>query len=66
MLSVPREPVWRIANLARLKYIRAFGNTPGHVNHWSRRSFVDFVGRELDVGQVLSPFPWTMLAARRR
>jgi 2-polyprenyl-3-methyl-5-hydroxy-6-metoxy-1,4-benzoquinol methylase len=59
--SVPREPVWRVLNLARLKYLSGLGNTPGHLNHWSKRGFTDFVGRRLDVRNVLSPFPWTMV-----
>jgi ubiquinone/menaquinone biosynthesis C-methylase UbiE len=66
VLSVPREPIWRAANMARGKYIGQLGNTPGHINHWSRRSFADFVGRHFDVVDVRSPFPWTMVGARAR
>jgi ubiquinone/menaquinone biosynthesis C-methylase UbiE len=65
VLSVPREPIWRAANLARGKYLSALGNTPGHINHWSKRSFTSLVGRHLSVETVTSPFPWTMVAARR-
>ncbi|MGB5644689.1 MAG: class I SAM-dependent methyltransferase, partial [Gammaproteobacteria bacterium] len=36
ILSVPREPVWRILNIARGKYLSNLGNTPGHIQHWSR------------------------------
>ena len=36
MVSVPREPLWRALNLARLKYVGELGNTPGHLNHWSQ------------------------------
>ena len=64
VLSVPREPVWRAANMARGKYLGALGNTPGHVQHWSRRGFSRFVGSQLAVATVRSPFPWTMVAAR--
>jgi len=63
VLSVPREPVWRLANMARGKYLRELGNTPGHVNHWSRSSFEALVASELYVRSVASPFPWTMVAA---
>ena len=66
VLSVPREPVWRVANMARGKYIGALGNTPGHVNHWSKRSFASLVATQFDVVDVRSPFPWTMVAARSR
>lgn len=63
VMSVPFEPVWRLGNMARGRYLRQFGNTPGHVNHWSRRSFRRMVSRHFDVERVLSPLPWTMLRA---
>lgn len=66
VVSVPREPIWCAANLARGKYVRAFGNTPGHINHWSKKAFADLVGRRFQVQAVHSPFPWTMVAARVR
>ncbi|MGH9133117.1 MAG: class I SAM-dependent methyltransferase [Ilumatobacteraceae bacterium] len=64
VLSVPREPIWRVANMARGKYLADLGNTPGHVQHWSRRSFAALVGSQLDVMSVSTPFPWTMIEAR--
>jgi SAM-dependent methyltransferase len=66
VLSVPREPIWRVANMARGKYLRDLGNTPGHIQHWSRRSFARLVGGHFDPVAVRSPFPWTMVAARAR
>jgi len=66
IVSVPREPLWRALNLARLKYVGALGNTAGHLNHWSRRSFVDFLERRFDVVEVRSPIPWTMALCRAR
>ena len=65
VLSVPREPVWRVANVARGKYIGDLGNTPGHINHWSSRSFAGLVSRHFAVDGVRKPFPWTMVAAHR-
>lgn len=64
VLSVPREPIWRIANMARGKYLRDLGNTPGHIQHWSKRAFSAEVGRHFRVESVRSPFPWTMVCAR--
>ena len=66
LVSVPREPIWRITNMARGAYLRDLGNTPGHVNHWSRRSFVSLLSRYGTVEHVRSPFPWTMLLVRVR
>lgn len=64
LVSVPREPLWRALNMARGAYLRDLGNTPGHVNHWSKRSFVDLLSRHGDVVEARSPFPWTMLLVR--
>jgi 2-polyprenyl-3-methyl-5-hydroxy-6-metoxy-1,4-benzoquinol methylase len=66
LVSVPREPLWRGLNMARGAYLRDLGNTPGHVNHWSRKSFVATLARYGEVLEVRSPFPWTMLLARVR
>jgi SAM-dependent methyltransferase len=66
ILSVPREPIWRVGNMARGRYLGALGNTPGHVNHWSKRSFRRFVATEFDVLSVWAPPPWTMARARPR
>jgi 2-polyprenyl-3-methyl-5-hydroxy-6-metoxy-1,4-benzoquinol methylase len=64
LVSVPREPLWRALNMARGAYLREFGNTPGHLNHWSRRSFEALLGRYGQVQEARSPFPWTMLLVR--
>jgi 2-polyprenyl-3-methyl-5-hydroxy-6-metoxy-1,4-benzoquinol methylase len=64
LVSVPHEPLWRMLNMARGAYWSALGNTPGHLNHWSRRSFVELLSRHGEVVEVRSPFPWTMLLVR--
>ena len=64
LVSVPREPLWRMLNMARGAYWADLGNTPGHLNHWSRRSFVALLSRHGRVTEVRSPFPWTMLLVR--
>jgi len=64
LVSVPREPLWRMLNMARGAYLRDLGNTPGHVNHWSKRSFVRLLERHGEVVEKRSPFPWTMLLVR--
>jgi len=64
LVSVPREPLWRGLNIARGAYWKDLGNTPGHVNHWSKRSFVALLSRHGEVVQARSPFPWTMLLVR--
>jgi ubiquinone/menaquinone biosynthesis C-methylase UbiE len=66
VLSVPREPIWRALNLVRGAYVREWGNTPGHVQHWSRHAFAALVGEQFDVSAVKSPLPWTLVTARVR
>ncbi len=66
VLSVPREPIWRVANLARGRYLRQLGNTPGHVNHWSARQFRTLVAHHFEVRATRTPFPWTVVSASLR
>ncbi len=66
LLSVPREPLWRILNVCRLKYIASLGNTPGHVQHWSSDSFLRLLSERFHVLEVRKPLPWTMVLARPR
>jgi 2-polyprenyl-3-methyl-5-hydroxy-6-metoxy-1,4-benzoquinol methylase len=66
LVSVPREPLWRGLNMARGAYLRDLGNTPGHVNHWSKRAFVSLLSRYGTVEEARSPFPWTMVLVRTR
>jgi 2-polyprenyl-3-methyl-5-hydroxy-6-metoxy-1,4-benzoquinol methylase len=64
LVSVPREPVWRLLNLARGAYVSDLGNTPGHVNHWSRPAFVRLLERHGRPAAIRAPFPWTMALVR--
>jgi 2-polyprenyl-3-methyl-5-hydroxy-6-metoxy-1,4-benzoquinol methylase len=64
LVSVPREPLWRVLNVVRGAYWSELGNTPGHLNHWSKRSFVRLLSRHGDIAEVRSPFPWTMALVR--
>ena len=66
LVSVPREPLWRALNLVRGSYLSEMGNTPGHLNHWSKRSFVDLLSRHGEIVEARTPLPWTMLLVRLR
>jgi SAM-dependent methyltransferase len=66
LLSVPREPLWRVLNLARFKYVGELGNTPGHLGHWSRRGFLGLLRSRVEVVDVRSPVPWTMALCTTR
>lgn len=66
ILGVPREPLWRFLNMCRLKYIKDFGNTPGHLNHWSKKSIIKLV--EQKFGKIIaveSVIPWTIILAEK-
>ncbi|MCU7933981.1 MAG: class I SAM-dependent methyltransferase [Candidatus Thiodiazotropha sp. (ex Dulcina madagascariensis)] len=66
ILSVPREPLWRVLNMVRGAYWKDLGNTPGHLQHWSRGEFIRFVSQEFEVMETRSVLPWTVLLARSR
>lgn len=63
LLSVPREPLFRLGNLLTGRHLGALGNTPGHLNHWSGGSFQRFVATVATVQRRLSPLPWTIVWA---
>jgi 2-polyprenyl-3-methyl-5-hydroxy-6-metoxy-1,4-benzoquinol methylase len=60
LVSVPREPLWRMLNLVRGAHWRSLGDTPGHRQHFSRRSLVRLVSGRGRVLAVRSPLPWTV------
>lgn len=66
ILGVPREPIWRALNMARGKYLKDFGNTVGHLNHWGSKGLVQFM--KTHFGLVLEkkqPLPWTIVLAEK-
>ncbi len=66
VVSVPNEPTWRLLNMVRGTYLKELGNTPGHIQHWSAKSFTAMVGEYFDVVSVAKPLPWTVVRARAR
>lgn len=66
LLSVPWEPPWRLLNLLRGRYLGALGNTPGHVQHFSRAAIRRLVASRFELVAERRPLPWTVLLARRR
>jgi len=64
IISVPNEPIWRVLNFLRGKYWSDWGNTPGHINHWSAAEFIDLVSNYGEVISVTKPLPWTIIKAR--
>jgi len=62
LVSVPREPIWRILNLMRGQ----LHDTPGHIQHWSKTGFLSFLERYVEVVEVRTPLPWTIALCRTR
>jgi 2-polyprenyl-3-methyl-5-hydroxy-6-metoxy-1,4-benzoquinol methylase len=66
LVSVPREPLWRLLNLARGAYVGQLGDTPGHLHHWSRAGFARLLSAHGEIVATRAPLPWTMLLVRVR
>ncbi|ACY53740.1 MULTISPECIES: class I SAM-dependent methyltransferase [Vibrio] len=65
IFSVPREPLWCALNMARGKYLNSWGNTPGHIQHWSKNAFLTLLNQHFEILEVRSPIPWTMVLCQR-
>ena len=65
LISTPNEPLWSILNMARFKYIKSLGNTPGHIRHWNARGLRKFAGGYCSVREMRKPLPWTMLLCEK-
>jgi 2-polyprenyl-3-methyl-5-hydroxy-6-metoxy-1,4-benzoquinol methylase len=66
VLSVPREPNFRVLNFLRGQHFTDLGNAPGHVQHWSSTAFVRFVEQEFEILELRALLPWTVIRARPR
>ena len=66
VISVPIEPLWRILNMARGKYWCWWGNTPGHQQHWSKRSFLELLKDHFRVVDVRYPLPWQIALCEKK
>ena len=66
LITVPHEPFFRIANIVRLKYLKDAGNTPGHLNHWSKKSFELFLASHtLKIITVRCSTLWTIVLCEK-
>ncbi len=66
LVSVPREPLWRFLNVLRGAYLRDFGNTPGHIQHWSAKAFMRMLGTRFEIIALRKPTPWVMALCKTR
>lgn len=66
LISTPWEPVWRVLNMARGRYLGALGNTPGHIQHFGRRDLARLARGQLRLVAQRTPLPWTVLLGTPR
>lgn len=67
-LTVPKEPLWRILNMMRGKYWSRLGNTPGHVQHWNRRTLKKLIlmrgGVKTEFVKIVPACPWFIVLVK--
>lgn len=66
IVTVPWEPLFMLANVARGKNISRFGNDIEHVNHWWPGRLKRFLAAAYTVDTVETIFPWIVAAGHRR
>jgi 2-polyprenyl-3-methyl-5-hydroxy-6-metoxy-1,4-benzoquinol methylase len=66
VISVPNEPLFRLTNLARGKYVGRWGDHPEHCQHWNRASLAEFLAGAAEVVVVQSSYPWLIAICRKR
>tara|TARA_Y100001958_G_C21113707_1_gene459884 strand:- start:183 stop:833 length:651 start_codon:yes stop_codon:yes gene_type:complete len=60
IITVPNEPLWRFLNCCRLKYLKDFGNTPGHINHFSNNKIKNLLRENFTIIDIKLPLPFLM------
>lgn len=61
ILSVPNNPYYRISNMLRMKNLSRFGEDKDHLNSWSVKGFRKLVETHLNIVDIKTPFPWTLI-----
>ena len=67
IISVPNDWMFCLGNLLRFKYLSSWGNTPGHIQHWGKKTFNNLILKYLDILKIRSPFRlWLVLLCHSR
>lgn len=64
IVSVPREPHYRLANILIGANLQNWGDDPGHHQRWSYRQFVHLLTQRFEVIRVIQPTLWTIVLCR--
>lgn len=66
LFSIPNEPIWRMLNMMRFKYLKSFGNTPGHLQHWGKKSFKNLLSSHFSIVEFNGVFPWIISLCKKK
>lgn len=59
-MSVPWEPWFRCGNLLRGQHTDRLGSSPGHLQHFSPRTFSALLEQHYARVELMRPFPWLL------
>lgn len=67
LITVPHEPLWRMLNMCRFKYLKRFGNTPGHIQHWNKRTLRKLISdnTSLKIVAATGSLPWLIFLLKK-
>lgn len=70
VVSVPYEPWFRIGfaigNILKGRYLRRWGDSPEHVQHWNPKTFRALLEKHVEVQDMRTVFPWVIAHCRKR
>ncbi|NOZ88193.1 MAG: class I SAM-dependent methyltransferase [Deltaproteobacteria bacterium] len=66
LISVPFEPIWRIGNVLRGRYVFDLGNTPGHVQHFTPGRILGILKTFFEPQDIRLVIPWILILASKR
>ena len=58
IISVPYEPYFSLLSFLSGKYLRNLGRHPEHLQVWNKKSFSNFIKKELPKAKIKTLFPW--------
>lgn len=58
LISVPNEPFFSLLSFFSGKYLKTFGHHPEHLQFWSKKSFTEFIKKEIPKTKIKISFTW--------
>lgn len=65
LLSVARQPYWRMLNMVRLAWLDEMGHHPGHVQELNKGDILRIVRGHLRLIEARDPMPWVVISGRK-